>query len=700
MKNKFRKIMSVVGSVLMVGSTMGIAAAAGGVFPSPFVQNSNAQYAIVYGTGAAASDVTAANSLNAYLNTFYTETATTTTTSTTSTITGDFSSSSKVTYEEIELGDSINKTLTDNKVSSLIDYDFRWDDGNDSKNYDVHEEIILNSPKIQTTWDNNELNTSVVLENDKAVEYRYVFDDALDINSIGHEDADKLEITILGKEYEVISMDANSLTVSTSDEKIVSIGSIIIVDGVTLKIEDIFDETIAINGILIDEGRKKTINGIEVYVDTIAYHSSSTLPSKAIIKVGKDIEQTFDNGDEYINEDETWEWHIENLGTVGGFIGVKYDRRNVGFDDDDLEDNAISAGQSYILPENYGAVSFDGLTNVTYEDFELSFDDKKLYTGIGTNGQYSDVAMLEGENDDSITIGGSETNKIYFKYNQNITDHNVTMYFKDIDGDIDSNNEGRNQLIGTYNFGNDSIEKYLDIAKLIVDDTELKVGLLLGNDTFNYNVTLTLTKPNNMEVIEIPLGIDNDDFKHLGDDDGNAESEDIVVDGKKIGTEEDDIMDHYGLIIKDPENYADNDRVILSVPSEQVYATISIKGQGTEVTSTEDANATEVTPVLGGIIIKDSEINNVKNKNLIIVGGSCINAEAARLLGGKACGEDFTLKTGIVAGKALIQTFASPHNASNVAVVIAGYHAADTTKGVNAVINTDIDISLGKKTIV
>ena len=107
-----------------------------------------------------------------------------------------------------------------------------------------------------------------------------------------------------------------------------------------------------------------------------------------------------------------------------------------------------------------------------------------------------------------------------------------------------------------------------------------------------------------------------------------------------------------------------------------------------------------LTSVLGGIIIKDSEINNVKNKNLIIVGGSCINAEAARLLGGNACGEEFTLKTGIVAGKALIQTFASPHNASNVAVVIAGYHAADTTRGVNAVINTDVDISLGKKTIV
>ncbi|KKL55736.1 hypothetical protein LCGC14_2252440 [marine sediment metagenome] len=90
MKNKFKRIMSVVGSALMIGGMVGITAAAGGAFPSPFVQDSTANYAIVSGANAAASDVTAANSINAYLNTLYNEGTTTTSTTT---VTGDFSSS-------------------------------------------------------------------------------------------------------------------------------------------------------------------------------------------------------------------------------------------------------------------------------------------------------------------------------------------------------------------------------------------------------------------------------------------------------------------------------------------------------------------------------------------------------------------------------------------------------------------------------
>ncbi|KKM93122.1 hypothetical protein LCGC14_1211680, partial [marine sediment metagenome] len=556
--------MSVFGSILMVGGMIGMTAAAGGALPGPFVQGSTANYAIVSGTGAAASDLTAANSINAYLNTFYNAEETTTTSSS---ITSDFSSSSKETYDEIELGDEITKTLTDNKVSSLIDYDFRWDNGIDSKNYDVHEEIHLNGLRIQTTLDDDELNNSVVLENDGAIEYLYMFDDVLDMSQIGTDDADSLYLTILGKEYEVLNMEANSITVSSSVEKVVSIGSTIVVGDVTLKIGDIFDETIEVNGVLIDEGRKKTVDGIEVQVDSIAYHSSPTLPSKAIIKVGEDIEQTFDDGDEYIDGDETWEWHIENLGTEDGFIGVKYNIRSVGFDDDEIEENAIAVGQSYILPENYGAVSFDGLTNVTYEDFELSFDDKKLYDTINSSRRDGDVVMIEGENDDSIEIGGWETDSIYLEYDNTLS--SVNVFFKDIDGDVDSKNEGRNQLFKTYNVSTP------DIARLVVDDTKVKVGLVLNGS----EVTLTLTEPNN-EVISIPLGRDgNNKFKMLGDVDEDAENDDVVVNGTSIGTREDDIMDHYGVIIKDPESYADDDRIILSVPSEQVYATISVKGQ-------------------------------------------------------------------------------------------------------------------------
>jgi len=53
MKFNFRKIASVFASVVMLGSTVGIAAAAN--YPAPFVAGGAADVAIVYGTGAGIS---------------------------------------------------------------------------------------------------------------------------------------------------------------------------------------------------------------------------------------------------------------------------------------------------------------------------------------------------------------------------------------------------------------------------------------------------------------------------------------------------------------------------------------------------------------------------------------------------------------------------------------------------------------------
>ncbi|KKK54849.1 hypothetical protein LCGC14_3080550, partial [marine sediment metagenome] len=347
----------------------------------------------------------------------------------------------------------IKARLTDSKIPTLLDTEVSWDDGVDSKRYDVHEEInILNNGLVlKTTLDNDELEDNVVLENDRALQYKFVFDDLLSRDLVGDSDADALFLTILGKEYEVLDMGTNSITVSFSDEKVVKTGDKVTSDGVTLTIGDIFTGSVEVNNVLIREGATRTVNGIEVYIDTIAYHSYSDLPSKAIIKIGKDISQKISDGDEYTEDDETWIWDIANLGTVGGYIGVKYDIKSVGFDEDEPEDNAVSIGGQYSLPENYAAVIFEGLTDVNYEDFELSFDDRDLYDGSPQADrpfeEYKlyddwDVAILEGENDDSITLTLNdstvvETDSIYLRYVPEVVEDNITtsdayaeLYFK------------------------------------------------------------------------------------------------------------------------------------------------------------------------------------------------------------------------------------------------------------------------------
>jgi hypothetical protein len=70
MKLNFRKIAAVASSLAMIGMTAGIAAAAN--YPAPFVSGGSANVAIVYGSGAAFSDQTAAQSISTSLSGFVT----------------------------------------------------------------------------------------------------------------------------------------------------------------------------------------------------------------------------------------------------------------------------------------------------------------------------------------------------------------------------------------------------------------------------------------------------------------------------------------------------------------------------------------------------------------------------------------------------------------------------------------------------
>ncbi|MDA3836262.1 MAG: hypothetical protein PF542_01430 [Nanoarchaeota archaeon] len=92
--------------------------------------------------------------------------------------------------------------------------------------------------------------------------------------------------------------------------------------------------------------------------------------------------------------------------------------------------------------------------------------------------------------------------------------------------------------------------------------------------------------------------------------------------------------------------------------------------------------------------VKASEIDNVKSKNLVIVGGSCVNAAAETLLGGALCGEDFTAATGVGAGQFVIQEFVDGFAPGKTALLVAGYEQADTVNAVTYLTKTaDVDTS-------
>ncbi|MFH1589741.1 MAG: hypothetical protein ABIB43_04205, partial [archaeon] len=65
------------------------------------------------------------------------------------------------------------------------------------------------------------------------------------------------------------------------------------------------------------------------------------------------------------------------------------------------------------------------------------------------------------------------------------------------------------------------------------------------------------------------------------------------------------------------------------------------------------------TGTIGDVLVTDSEVSTVSTKNLVVVGGSCINSAAATLVGGTYCGSAWTSATGVGSGQFLIKSYAT-----------------------------------------
>ncbi len=123
---------------------------------------------------------------------------------------------------------------------------------------------------------------------------------------------------------------------------------------------------------------------------------------------------------------------------------------------------------------------------------------------------------------------------------------------------------------------------------------------------------------------------------------------------------------------------ADQYKLKIIYHGDEVYGQVAIAAPETTITPGSTGTGGQV------LVVKDSELSSVKDKNLFVVGGSCINSVAAKLLGSDTpiCTEAFTEKTGVGAGQYIIKTVASPENAQKIAMLVAGYEAADTKNAV------------------
>jgi hypothetical protein len=154
--------------------------------------------------------------------------------------------------------------------------------------------------------------------------------------------------------------------------------------------------------------------------------------------------------------------------------------------------------------------------------------------------------------------------------------------------------------------------------------------------------------------------------------------------GSTVGDYNKQWLDTYGSYVVKTGNSNSDSTIDIHYPGTAASLGVYI---GELATSVSGGGISNILP------ITDSEAASVTAKNLVVVGGSCINSVAADLLGGALCGADFETKTGVGAGAFLIETFS--RTGGGVATLVAGYNAADTTSAVKYLTTKSVDTTVG-----
>ncbi|MEA3378585.1 MAG: hypothetical protein U9Q69_02995, partial [Nanoarchaeota archaeon] len=268
----------------------------------------------------------------------------------------------------------------------------------------------------------------------------------------------------------------------------------------------------------------------------------------------------------------------------------------------------------------------------------------------------------------------------------------VDVFFEDVD---DSKHF---KWWGSYNGSQPILEvNYKDTKssdiKLALVGTPNGTGACAGVDvnlTWDIQGKQTADCPDGTDDLETFWRLKANVINSLGITADTGEATDTVWGAldKTIGTKDEDLRTHYGVIIKDPDSNGDSDTVQLKIPSDQVFANVVLKGTATSVTSSGTAYVpAEVTPKT----MLSSEVSDPTAYNLIIVGGPCANPLAETVFG-IACAD-----WSYAEGESLVKMV---DNGEKVAMLVAGTTALDTRRACKAVGNYDEHSLTGSEVLV
>ena len=465
MKQIFRKAMTVLGSVALVGATIGFAVAAS--YPSPFTSNT----VVVYSSSGdvAPSDMTAATDIRSDL-------IGNAAAGTGDTATGGDSVVLEKGTDRLNLGNSaatvFGTSVDEEDLPTLLAEGTYTDD--DNTEYDYTQKITLGSNLGVEFFADSDYNDKEPTVGIKMSSNEHVLNYTLDFTTHPPYNASALEtttLTLMGKEYYVLDVvgvgdstsNKNKTTLlDTASSAIVVDKETLTLDGHDISIEYISSTQVKLNvdgeitNLLGNGGTFKLTDGTYVGVKAILYDAKDTGTSKAEISVGK--------GKLEIPNGQSIELNDVTVNEIVGFVDqdstYKVDKITLKWATDDEE---FIAGDSELVMPGFEAVKLTSGGLVVDSEEESSIENSgtdviELKTTI-KSGEVS-IPLLKANSTGDYTVIGKSTDE------RLVTTKNPFIFVNETAGD--------DYIVASYNSSQEA-ESYYVRVQIIQEDNVNKV---------------------------------------------------------------------------------------------------------------------------------------------------------------------------------------------------------------------------------
>ncbi len=387
---------------------------------------------------------------------------------------------------DVLYGQEINLKVGNNKISKLLDTEIEFND----EDYDVKEEISIKG-SIQTSIDEVDYGLTPYLVIDE-IGYNYIFLDEIDLNEITRDET--LTINLIGKEYEIIDAKSDEITYLTSTKYDVTEGDVIPINGKDFKVLAIGDEYVRVsyNEVIknIKVGDTEQVSDLEVYIEEAM--EDDDVVDFAVIRIGTEVEQTIENGDEY---DEVYDWVID-LDASPQVIGLINDED---FSDLEEDNKPLKPGEVISIAGYLDIKLTSGI--VVYTELEVRTEDD----GLRVDGEFSS--------------GTEDYDEVYVKSDGIYDEDNYLIGTSLQVGDSDINLE-----LGSLKIGDLTIELdmsdilYKGISYALKDDDFMDyIGLIFRDpesgvdDKKNFEISVPEERPELTITLGTELPIDEEE---------------------------------------------------------------------------------------------------------------------------------------------------------------------------------------------